>query len=479
MIQYNNFLMKREQSRAGSRFAECEKSRLKAKILITLALLLTAVTGAWATEPKVINSTVAVSDLNEGDILIEGAQVTLTSDHSYYLNFLQNRFFLNDATTPSISGFIHNTTTVTVGANGLVTGLSYGATARPATESGEEGNAWEVTAVEDKTVSIVGITYDATAEPPITVAWDASTKTGTFTMPGSDVVLTPQYAPAAQLDENGAPAAVSGLEIAADAAIITAGQSAQGTLLYAVGTSATEKPALTAFAATLPNAKDLTAAGNYYVWYYIQGQDTPQGQEPTAENTFNDSEIMGPVMVELLTNEHTLNIKQSPNITVTVAGTAKAVTDDKVTPVTTGQEVKIKAKEGYKFRKVEVKKGGAATLATALENGATVVIAFKYRDDGTCTFTNNNGTFTFVSGTGQLGGGNGPKQLSVENGKLIFKGSGTNSFTDRWSWYGFQVTFDPTANTYEVWKGSYLDVGSFTSISVNGTDITDQLSELK
>ena len=352
--------MKREQSRAGSRFAECEKSRLKAKILMTLVALFAISTGAWATEPKVINSTVAVSDLNEGDILIEGAQVTLTSDHSYYLNFLQNRFFLNDATTPSISGFIHNTTTVTVGANGLVTGLSYGATARPATESGEEGNAWEVTAVEDKTVSIVGITYDATAEPPITVAWDASTKTGTFTMPGSDVVLTPQYAPAAQLDENGAPAAVSGLEIAADAAIITAGQSAQGTLFYAVGTSATEKPALTAFAATLPNAKDQTAAGNYYVWYYIQGQDTPQGQEPTAENTFNDSEIMGPVMVELLTNEHTLNIKQSPNITVTVAGTAKAVTDDKVTPVTTGQEVKIKAKDGYKFRKVEVKKAGPA-----------------------------------------------------------------------------------------------------------------------
>ena len=194
----------------------------------------------------------------------------------------------------------------------------------------------------------------------LAVTWDAATKTGTFSMPGSDVVLTPQYALAAQLDENGAPAAVSGLEIAADAAIITAGHSAQGTLLYAVGTSETEKPALTAFAATLPNAKDLTAAGNYYVWYYIQGQDTPQGQEPTAENTFNDSEIMGPVMVELLTNEHTLNIKQSPNITVTVAGTAKAVTDDKVTPVTTGQEVKIKAKDGYKFRKVEVKKAGPA-----------------------------------------------------------------------------------------------------------------------
>ena len=33
-------------------------------------------------------------------------------------------------------------------------------------------------------------------EPAITVEWNASTKTGTFEMPGSDVVLTPQYASA-------------------------------------------------------------------------------------------------------------------------------------------------------------------------------------------------------------------------------------------------------------------------------------------
>ena len=143
---------------------------------MTLALLITAVGGAWA--QTVYNSTVAVSDLNEGDILIEGAQITLPSDHSYYLNFLQNRFFLNNATTPSISGFTHNTTTVTIGANGLVTGLSYDATARPATESGEEGNAWEVTAVEGKNVKIVGITYEASA---IEVTTNAASEGATFT----------------------------------------------------------------------------------------------------------------------------------------------------------------------------------------------------------------------------------------------------------------------------------------------------------
>ena len=48
MRKFINFLIKREQSRTGSGFAECEKSRLKAKLTMTLALLITAVTGAWA-----------------------------------------------------------------------------------------------------------------------------------------------------------------------------------------------------------------------------------------------------------------------------------------------------------------------------------------------------------------------------------------------------------------------------------------------
>ena len=75
--------MKREQSRAGSRFAECEKSRLKAKILITLALLLTAVTGAWAdgtlltTITAADNSSFKSGSQTFGDV----ATVTLTGDY--------------------------------------------------------------------------------------------------------------------------------------------------------------------------------------------------------------------------------------------------------------------------------------------------------------------------------------------------------------------------------------------------------------
>ena len=343
--------------------------------------------------------------------------------------------------------------------------------------------------------------FYATASSGPEVAWDKTTKAGTFTMPAYDVEIAPIYAPAAQWAKvenvDQLPTAIEGIFAGTTDAIVKAGtvammgktENPQGIVMYAVTSiNQATAPELSAFSATVPTAENIADEGaDVLVWYYIQGANTPDGQEATAENTFNDSEICTtPIKVTVLPNKYDIqfnaandNTIEAGKATVKVGDAAATVTEGKLEGVKMGTKVTINAKNGYKFRKVAVKKGGAATLATALENGATVVIAFKYRDDGTCTFTNNNGTFTFVSGTGQLGGGNGPKQLSVENGKLIFKGSGTNSFTDRWSWYGFQVTFDPTANTYEVWKGSDLDVASFTSISVNGTDITDQLSELK
>ena len=464
MIQYNNFLMKREQSRAGSRFAECEKSRLKAKILITLALLLTAVTGAWAQsyEAKVFD---VPASWEEDNTHISAADlpkdfVQITKDEAKALA-------VPDGDVVLVYGF--------VGENVLMMAFDNGTAIPNDVEDGAPVARGNFIMFQ----TMAKVCYTTPAGPK--VAWNASTKTGTFSMPGSDVVLTPQYAPAAQLAEGGAPAAVSGLEIAADAAIITAGQSAQGTLLYAVGTSQTEKPALTDFAATLPNAKDQTAAGNYYVWYYIQGQDTPQGQEPTAENTFNDSEIMGPVIVELLTNEHTLNIKQSPNITVTVAGTAVTPTDDKVTPVTTGQEVKIKAKEGYKFRKVEVKKGAAekpVTLATALEDGATLEVMCQSSQSGNGlqmggNFTNNNGEFTRNNFVGTSNVFSVMKATATISGTTITFATGFTSNVN----YDHNVTLNTTDNTYTLTGGS--NKGSVVSVKVNGVEILDKLSELK
>ena len=82
----------------------------------------------------------------------------------------------------------------------------------------------------------------------------------------------------------------------------TSTEVTQGTLMYAIGTSATEAPALTAFSATVPTAENYDDAATVYVWYYIQGQDTPDGQEATEENTFDNTEPAC-LTVTVLTNK--------------------------------------------------------------------------------------------------------------------------------------------------------------------------------
>ena len=211
------------------------------------------------------------------------------------------------------------------------------------------------------------------ADPEVT--WNAATKTGSFTMPDCDVEIAPIYAPVAQWAKvenvDQLPTAIEGIYTGTADAIVKAGtvakigetENLQGTLMYAVSTSATEQPALTAFSADLPTAKDITTAGDVYVWYYIKGADTPEGQEPTEKNTFNDSEISAtPISVTLLNNKFNITFSPAPVDKITVTAGTETLTptqEGKVEGVKMGTEVKLKAKEGYKIRKVEAKKNQA------------------------------------------------------------------------------------------------------------------------
>ena len=210
--------------------------------------------------------------------------------------------------------------------------------------------------------------------------------TWTFSMPGSDVVLTPIYAKAAAFATTGTEPEVKALQPAAaesviagtDASLIAEGTGivafagtstdvTQGTLMYAIGTSATQAPALTAFSATGPTAKDIADDGaTVYVWYYIQGADAPDGVAATLDNTFDNTEPAC-LTVQVLTNKFDIqfnaanaNTIEAGKATVTVGGTDKTVTEGKLQGVKMGSEVKVKANTGYKFRKVEVKKAAAA-----------------------------------------------------------------------------------------------------------------------
>ena len=332
----------------------------------------------------------------------------------------------------------------------------------------------------------------------IKVTWDPATKTGTFTMPAYDVEIDPIYAPVAQWAKvenvDQLPTAAEGIIAGTTDAIVKAGtvalmgdeQTPQGQVMYFATTDAemtAEKAAqANGWLATVPTAAGYDGAQTVYVWYYIQGADTPQGQEATAENTFNDSEICTePITVTVLSNKFDItfnpanaNTIQAGKATVTVGGTAATVTEGKLKGVKMGSEVKMTAKEGYKFRKVEVEKAGPGPLTYATKEGA--VTRIKFNRDGSlyADFTYSNGSFTRTGGSPGYGF-SGSWTMKEENGVLTMTANYNEMNTQ---FIYFVCTFYVDTNEYSVSNTGDWDI-SFIGIEVNGKDITDQLTKVK
>ena len=376
---------------------------------MTLALLLTAVTGAWADETLLTTITAADnSNFKSGSQTFgDVATVTLTGNGLTNDGSHGGWYCQSSNTTATISVAAAN------GAN--ITSVKFYTAGGGSAEDKEAPFEVTTTTVTSSNITtylngnsigsygVSKIEVFGTAEAPVTVEWNASTKTGTFDMPGSDVVLTPIYANAATFATTGTgseakpqlPEAAEGVIAGTDASLIAEGTGivafagtstdvTQGTLKYAIGTSATEAPALTAFSATVPTAKDIADDGaTVYVWYYIQGADTPDGVAATLDNTFDNTEPAC-LTVQVLTNKFDIqfnaanaNTIEDGKATVTVGGTAATVTEGKLQGVKMGSEVKVKANTGYKFRKVEVKKKSAYehSITIAVDPGTTVPIA--------------------------------------------------------------------------------------------------------
>ena len=376
---------------------------------MTLALLLTAVTGAWAEEKSETIST------NTSQAEYTGEHFKITPNREYYMlavadlrSYADGQVYFSVETLDgqNISKLdlqINSIDDTSIDNLSLSSGTkSYDSNTKVLTITNVNAATVQITLTEGDQygeVTISSVTYYYEESSDVTVEWNASTKTGTFEMPGSDVVLTPIYAKAAAFATTGTepevktqlPEAAEGVIAGTDASLIAEGtgivafagtstEVTQGTLMYAVGTSDTEAPALTAFSATVPTAKNVADDGaTLYVWYYIQGADAPQGDAATLDNTFDDTEPAC-LTVTVLTNKFDITLKaanantiEAGNATVTVDGAPATVTDGKLKAVKMGSEVKMTAKQGYKFRKVEVKKGGA--LLTLSVCGETIYYA--------------------------------------------------------------------------------------------------------
>ena len=65
-------------------------------------------------------------------------------------------------------------------------------------------------------------------------------------------------------------------------ALVSGGVADGGTLMYAVTTTNTKPTSTAGFSDAVPTAKDITASGKVYVWYYVKGDDTHSDSEIAA-----------------------------------------------------------------------------------------------------------------------------------------------------------------------------------------------------
>ena len=389
-----NNSIKRAQSQARLSFAERENFRPKVrqykKLIMTLALLLTAVTGAWAADGVIMKELTVPSEWNNDATNLTVDEMTGFKDCSS-LTDDEAKALLNSVPTGKVL-IIYG---AGASSNSFKTVINDGTTVDVTETTLPHGNLF---LFKDEYKSYYtasdAIEVNPVAEPA------ANTQQWTFKMPGSNVVLTPIYAKTAAFATTGTepdvktllPEAAEGVIAGTDAPLIVEGtgivafagtstEVTQGTVMYAVtAATATEAPAIGSsdWKTTVPTAKDIADDGaEVKVWYYIQGADAPQGEAATLDNTFNNSDICAtPLTVTVLSNKfdltlnpanvNTIDATDASKGTVTVGGTDKTkdITDGKLKAVKMDSEVKLKANNGYKFRKVEVKKGAALKTLT-------------------------------------------------------------------------------------------------------------------
>ena len=375
---------------------------------MTLALLLTAVTGAWAADTYTITFSANGKNKTYTDVTLPAEYRCEYGTPGELDNIIQELYEQDGGhaisnATPTVTG----TDAITPGlipiddyAMITITAPFTGKATVSGTYSGWSNSG---SSISNYSIEITCVAPNAEpAEPAIDFKWDAATKTGTFTMPAYDVEIAPIYAPTAMFATDGnlvlTPTAIEGIFAESTDAIVTPGKVAmigetenpQGTVMYAVtSTNQATAPALTAFSADVPTAKDIPVGSEVLVWYYIKGADTPEGEKATAENTFNDSEIAS-ITVTVLSNKFDINFKaanantiEAGKATVKVGDEAAEVTEGKLEGVKMDSKVTVTAKDGYKFRKVEVKKKAEAkplANATAEDLGKVVCAAGHLHD---------------------------------------------------------------------------------------------------
>ena len=356
---------------------------------MTLALLITAVGGAWADEtPLVTIESRDYTSFTDGSKTFDD-KVTVTfsdevrnsgDDWGWYARSSASLLTVagtNGYTITSCKFYTNNgiaATGYTVEGESPSVYLSPGAVYTDNSQSVEIGYQG-ITKIE---------VYGGVASSPSgpEVAWDKATKTGTFKMPGGNVTLEPEYYPQATVADGGVTAADADARATTDDPLVKVDATkltGAKKLMYFVSNSGTTAPAYDAEGWTdqLPTAEGFTQQGIVYVWYYPVGTD--EGVDG-ATATYSDGDIC--------LQSITARIAAAPTYAVTFAEGTAEPTLWKAEPaagVTKGQTVNVTYTGSKKVIGVKAEKKAAVTYpllsaATTSDIGKVVCAAGHLHD---------------------------------------------------------------------------------------------------
>ncbi len=343
------------------------------KTILTLVALLAVTTGAWAQGYNVTFGGFSESEMNTTVNVASLPQTFTTIGHDA----------LYPWTVISTSGNVFTNATVTSGGEGKVSANIVNDDEMTITITGPfSGTATiHVTGIDDEdrniscdiTVSCEAVGGTVAPSGP-EVAWDKATNSGTFTMPGGNVELEPEYYPQAAVADGGVTAADPDARATTDDPLVKVDATkltGAKKLMYFVSNSGTTAPAYDAEGWTdqLPTAEGFTQQGIVYVWYYPVGTD--EGVDD-ATATYSDGDIC--------LQSITARIAPEPTYAVTFAeGTdPNEWTASPAAGVKKGTAVTVTYTGAKKVIGVKAEKKAAAPASTPLDNTMTAWTAGKY-----------------------------------------------------------------------------------------------------
>ena len=473
------------------------------KTLLTLVALLAVTTGAWAEEKMV---TINSSTLSSGAVTATGFRTIL---ENIYVGpdpatITTSEGVITKLVIKKGSVYANNFTEDNVGVTpGTIT---YGSDEITVTDINAESVTLSRKGSKNWSPSSVDVYYAAPSSGP-EVAWDKAKNSGSFTMPGGNVTLEPEYYPQAALAA--APTAINDVPATTDGAIVEAGTvknigettTAQGTVMYYVSPTALDDAALQALAADqwtadVPTAADL-AQGQAYVYYYVRGNDGD-----TDDEIFSDGDI-------LAANALTVTIAAAPlwnaefdltnapeedkagkwSTDIPEGGVVKG-TEVKVTYTGTKKVIGVKAEKkaaGVKVTAITLNKtattikvGATETLsvtAVAPDNATDKTYTWKTSDESKATVDQDGKVTAVAAGTvtiyAEANDGSGvkgnctvtvtPATITVTWNNNDITGTYGNSFTKD----GVTIT----AGLIDFEEKNFMDGGTFTTTLGNFTKI--------